>query len=84
MELGVVGDCIFSHCTMDGRVWLGLRIHLKDRINTMNTHNNNYTMVQGQVVRTPTPMLLQSTGVEFSVPSQDYTLSHFKNSFISN
>lgn len=24
LELGVVGDCIFSHCTMDGRVWLGV------------------------------------------------------------
>lgn len=26
LELGVVGDCRFSHCTIDGWGWLGLRI----------------------------------------------------------
>lgn len=24
LELAVVGDCIFSHCTIDGRLWLGV------------------------------------------------------------
>ena len=63
LELGVVGDCIFSHCTMDGRGWLGLRIHLKDRINTMKQlHNGPRPKGQDTSAR-----LRQTTGVEFSL-----------------
>lgn len=71
LELGVVGDCRFSHCTIDDWVWLGLRIQVKGRINTVSTDNRPNPMARCQH-----PVL--------SVSSQDYTTSHSKRSHISN
>ena len=48
LELGVVGDCRFSHCTIDDWDWLGLRIQVKDRINTVNIDNSPNPMARCQ------------------------------------
>lgn len=39
------------------------------------------TTVQGQMLGTPAPSFLQTTGTVLSVPSQDYTMSHSRNSY---
>lgn len=72
LELGVVGDCIFSHCTMDGRVWLGLRIHLKDRINSTNTGKQLHNGPSSDDQDTSTRVSSNHWDRVLSVPSRDY------------
>lgn len=80
LELGVVGDCRFSHCTIDGWGWLGLRIQVKDRINTTNTDNS-----PNPKARMPASMCLHIIRDRvLSVSSQDYNTSHSRRSHISN
>lgn len=80
LELGVVGDCRFSHCTIDDWGWLGLRIQVKDRINTTNTDNSPNPMA-----RMPASMCLHTIRDRvLSVSSQDYNTSHSRRSHISN
>lgn len=84
LELAVVGGCRFSHCTIGGRGWLGLRIHVKDSINTINTHNNNSTIVQAQVPGHQHSCVYSTGDTVLSVPSQNYKASHSRKSHILN
>lgn len=80
LELGVVGDCIFSHCTMDGRVWLGLRIHLKDRINTTDAHNSPRPDARDTSTRVSSNHWDSPLG---TLPGLYHSRSHSRSSYIS-